>query len=86
MFSPIQIKHECTTAEDVNNTSNRIRTPDNSVYPFISQDVEYKHRQLSQFWGQTQLSNEMPEKNEIHNQQSMFQAGVNISIHLYIVI
>ncbi|XP_072752781.1 uncharacterized protein [Anoplolepis gracilipes] len=73
MFSPIQIKHECTTVEDVN-TNNRIRTSDNSIYPFINQDVEYKHRQLSQFWEQTQLSNETSAKNEIRDQHTMFQA------------
>ncbi|XP_050447968.1 zinc finger protein 836-like isoform X2 [Cataglyphis hispanica] len=72
MFSPIQIKHECINVEDVN--TNRIRTSDNSIYPFINQDVEYKHRQLSQFWEQAQLSNEMSAKNEIHDQQAMFQA------------
>ncbi|KAL0110038.1 hypothetical protein PUN28_013577 [Cardiocondyla obscurior] len=73
MFSPIQIKHECTTVEDVN-TSNRINSSDSSLYPFINQDVEYKHSQLSQFWDQTQLPNEMPAKNEIQEQQTMFQA------------
>ncbi|EZA49656.1 zinc finger and SCAN domain-containing protein 21 isoform X2 [Ooceraea biroi] len=74
MFSPIQIKHECTTVEDVN-TSNRINSSDNSIYPiFINQDVEYKHRQLSQFWEQSQLSNEIPTKNDVHDQQTMFQA------------
>jgi len=77
MFSPIQIKHECTTIEDVN-ASNRINSSDSSLYPFINQDIGYKHRQLSQFWEQTQLSNEVPAKNEIHDQQAMFQAEVNI--------
>ncbi|KYM82374.1 Zinc finger protein 37 [Atta colombica] len=73
MFSPIQIKHECTTIEDVN-ASNRINSSDSSLYPFISQNIGYKHRQLSQFWEQTQLSNEVPAKNEIHDQQTMFRA------------
>ncbi|XP_011685370.1 PREDICTED: zinc finger protein 2-like [Wasmannia auropunctata] len=74
MFSPIQIKHECTTVEDVN-ASSRISSSDSSLYPFINQDVEYKHsRQLSQFWEQTQLSSEMSAKSEIHAQQAMFQA------------
>lgn len=78
MFSPIQIKHECTGVEDAN-ASNRVNTSDNSVYPiFINQDVEYKHRQLSQFWEQTQLQNEMPAKSEIHDQQAMFQVNVSI--------
>jgi len=81
MFSPIQIKHECTTVEDVN-TNNRIRTSDNSIYPFINQDVEYKHRQLSQFWEQTQLSNETPTKNEVQDQHTMFQAEASIYILL----
>ena len=81
MFSPIQIKHECTTIEDVN-TSNRINSSDSSLYPFISQDIGYKHRQLSQFWEQTQLSNEVSAKNEIHDQQTMFRAEVNIYIIL----
>ncbi|KAL6266574.1 zinc finger protein 2 homolog [Pogonomyrmex barbatus] len=72
MFSPIQIKHECTV-EDVN-ASNRLSTSESSLYPFINQDVEYKHRQLSQFWEQTQLSNDISAKNEIHDQQVMFQA------------
>ncbi|XP_011137713.2 zinc finger protein 160 isoform X1 [Harpegnathos saltator] len=73
MKIPIQIKHECTGVEDVN-ASNRINTSDNSAYPiFINQDVEYKHRHLSQFWEQTQLSNQMPAKNEVHDQQTMFQ-------------
>lgn len=81
MFSPIQIKHECTTVEDVN-ASNRINSSDSSLYPFINQDVEYKHRQLSQFWEQTQLPNEMPTKNEIHDQQAMFQTEVSIYILL----
>lgn len=84
MFSPIQIKHECTSVEDVN-TSNRISTSDNPVYPvFINQDVEYKHRQLSQsFWEQTQLSNEMPAKSEIHDQQTMFQVEVGVCAWLH---
>lgn len=77
MFSPIQIKHECTTIEDVN-ASNRINSSDSSLYPFINQDIGYKHRQLSQFWEQTQLTNEVPAKNEIHDQQAMFRAEVNI--------
>lgn len=78
MFSPIQIKHECTGVEDVN-VNNRLNTSDNSAYPiFINQDVEYKHRQLSQFWEQTQLPNEMPTKNEVHDQQAMFQIEVSI--------
>jgi len=78
MFNPIQIKHECTTVEDIN-TNNRINSSDNSVYPiFINQDVEYKHRQLSQFWEQSQLSNEIPTKNDIHDQQAMFQTEVFI--------
>lgn len=81
MFSPIQIKHECTTVEDVN-TNNRIRTSDNSIYPFINQDVEYKHHQLSQFWEQTQLSNETPTKNEVQDQHTMFQAEASIYILL----
>jgi len=78
MFNPIQIKHECTTVEDIN-TNNRINSSDNSVYPiFINQDVEYKHRQLSQFWEQSQLSNEIPTKNDIHDQQAMFHTEVSI--------
>lgn len=81
MFSPIQIKHECTTVEDVN-ASNRINSSDSSLYPFINQDVEYKHRQLSQFWEQAQLSNEIATKDEIHSQQAMFQAEVNIYVAL----
>lgn len=79
MFSPIQIKHECTGVEDVNvsNVSNRVNTSDNSAYPiFINQDVEYR-RQLSQFWEQA-LSDEMPEKREVNDQQTAFQVEVNI--------
>lgn len=78
----MQIKHECTTVEDVS-ASNRINNSNSSLYPFINQDVEYKHRQLSQFWEQTQLSNEMSAKNETHDQQAMFQAEVSIYILLY---
>lgn len=81
MFSPMQIKHECTTVEDVS-ASNRINGSNDSLYPFINQDVEYKHRQLSQFWEQTQLSNEMPAKSETHDQQAMFQAEVSVYILL----
>lgn len=73
MFSPVQIKHEYSTVEDVN-TCNRINTSDNSIYPiFINQDVEYKHRH---FWEQMQLSSETSAKNEMHNQQAVFQAEV----------
>lgn len=80
MFSPIQIKHECTTVEDVN-VSNGINSSDSSLYPFINQDVDYKHRQLSQFWEQTQLSNEMSAKHEMHD-HAMFQAEASIYILL----
>lgn len=78
MFSPIQIKHECTGVEDVN-ASNRVSTSDNSAYPiFINQNVEYKHRQLSQFWEQTQLQNEMSAKSQVPDQQTMFQIEVSV--------
>lgn len=84
MFSPIQIKHECTNVEDVN-ASSRINASDSSAYPiFINQDAEYKHRQLSQFWEQTQLPNNMPAKNEIHDQQTMFQVEVSNCICNYV--
>lgn len=75
MFSPIQIKHECTTVEDVS-TNNRINSSDNSIYPiFVNhQDVEYKHRQLSQFWEQSQLSEDVHIKHDIHEQQAVYQA------------
>ncbi|XP_014481446.1 PREDICTED: zinc finger protein 32 isoform X1 [Dinoponera quadriceps] len=83
MFSPIQIKHESTGVEDIN-ASNRVNTSDNSAYPiFINQDAEYKHRQLSQFWEQTQLPNEMPAKNEVHDQQAMFQVEESGNLHTY---
>ncbi|XP_053999566.1 zinc finger protein 836-like isoform X1 [Hylaeus anthracinus] len=73
MFSPIQIKHECMGVEDVN-CGNRINTLDTSKYPiFINDDVDYKYNQLPQFWSHTQLSNEIQPKNEVHNQQCLFQ-------------
>lgn len=82
MFSPIQIKHECTTVEDVS-TNNRINSSDNSIYPiFVNhQDVEYKHRQLSQFWEQSQLSEDVHIKHDIHEQQAVYQAEVSILAH-----
>ncbi|XP_076176106.1 uncharacterized protein LOC143151143 isoform X1 [Ptiloglossa arizonensis] len=77
MFSPIQIKYECMGVEDVN-CGNRINTSDNSKYPiFINEDVDYKYNQLPQFWGHTQLSNEIRPKNEVHSQQCLFQMEEN---------
>ncbi|XP_053973175.1 zinc finger protein 239-like isoform X2 [Hylaeus volcanicus] len=59
--------------EDVN-CGNRINTLDTSKYPiFINEDVDYKYNQLPQFWSHTQLSNEIQPKNEVHNQQCLFQ-------------
>lgn len=83
MFSPVQIKHECTNVEDVN-TNNRIGASGSTIYPvFINQDVDYKHQRQfrEQFWEQTQLSNEVPVKSEIHDQQAMFQVSeVSVSV------
>lgn len=75
MYSPVQVKHECTTVEDVNCTSNT-SIPDNSVYPiFINRDVEH----VSHLWVETQMSNEIPVKTEIYNQEAMFQTQVSNS-------
>ncbi|KAG7209467.1 hypothetical protein KM043_015556 [Ampulex compressa] len=73
MFSPVQIKHEGTGVEDIN-SSGGINSSDNTKYPvFINQDVEYRYRQMPQFWDHAQLSNEIPPKSEIPDRESTFQ-------------
>ncbi|CAK9804038.1 Zinc finger protein 32 [Anthophora quadrimaculata] len=80
MFNPVQIKHECMGAEDVN-SGDVINASNNSKYPtFIDEDVDYKYNQLPQFWGHAQLSNEVRPKTEIHGQHSLFQSEENNSL------